>query len=224
MVKKIEEMDFYDLLNLRLDASPKDIENAYLLAIATYHRESLASYGVLDDVERGDILDRIEEAFQILHDPVRKKAYDALVHSGRPEFRERAHFRRTTSRLEIEDASEEERFWDRIKAAVIPSRLRKSGRRGGENGDGQDETGAPENFYYLGDYLRKVRERRGLTREDIAARCELSPAQIESLEEDDSPSLLTGKELLEDLRRYARCLGLDPENGGGSPFSDRFGD
>ncbi|HCS49265.1 MAG TPA: hypothetical protein DIW61_13830, partial [Candidatus Aminicenantes bacterium] len=82
MIKKIEEMDFYELLNLRLDASPKDIENAYLLAVATYHQEGMASYGVLGDVERGLILDKVEEAFQTLRDPAKKKAYDPLVLPG----------------------------------------------------------------------------------------------------------------------------------------------
>jgi curved DNA-binding protein CbpA len=224
MIKKIEEMDFYELLNLRSDASPRDIENAYLLAVATYHRDSLASYGVLGDAERLNILDKIEEAFQTLHDPLRKKDYDALVLPGRPEFRGRAYFRRTTSRLEIEDAAEEENLWDRIKAAVIPSRLRKGGPGGGENGDGQDKPEVPDSFFYYGDYLRKVREKRGLTREDVAARCGLSPAKIESLEEENLSAPLPGKELLEELRRYAKCLGLDPENGQGSPFSDRLDD
>src|SRR4030042_4945924 len=124
MIKKIEEMDFYELLNLRLDASPRKIENACLLANATCHQDSLASYGVLGDAERVDILDRIEEAFQTLHDPLRKREYDALFLPGRPEYRGRAYFRRTTTRLEIEDAAEEEKLWDRIKAAVLPSRLR----------------------------------------------------------------------------------------------------
>jgi curved DNA-binding protein CbpA len=222
MIKKIEDMDFYELLNLRLDASPREIENAYLLAVATYHRDSLASYGVLGDAERGDILDKIEDAFQTLHDPLRKKDYDTLVHPRRPEFRGRAYFRSTTSRLEIEDAAEEENLWDRVKAAVIPSRLRKGVHGDGENGDGQDKPGVPDSFFYYGDYLRKVREKRGLTREDVAARCGLSPAKIESLEEESLPSPLPEKELLEDLRRYARCLGLNPENGRGSPLSDRF--
>ncbi len=159
-----------------------------------------------------------------MSDPLRKKAYNALVLPGRPEYGARAYFRRTTSRLEIEDAAEEENLWDRIKAAVIPSRLRKGAHGDGENGDGQDEPGLPDNFYYFGDYLRKVREKRGLTREDVAARCGLSPAKIESLEEENIPSPLPERVPLEDLKRYARCLGLDPENGRGSPFSDRFGD
>ena len=220
MIKKIEEMDFYDILNLPLYASPKDIENAYLLAVATYHQEGLATYGVLGDLDRGLMLDKVEEAFQTLRDPEKKKAYDPLVLPGHPQFQQRAYFRRSTRRLEIEDASEEERLWDRIKAAVSPASRRGDGYGHGENGDERERL--PEDFYYFGDYLKKVREKRGLSREDIAGRCGISPAQIERLEEETSPSRPHGEELLEGLKLYARCLGLDSENGQSSPFSDRF--
>jgi len=222
MIKKIEEMDFYELLNLRLDASPKDVENAYLLAVATYHQEGLASYGGLGDDDRGLMLDKVEEGFQTLRDPEKRKAYDSVVFSGHPQFQPRASFRRSTRRLEIEDASEEERLWDKIKAAVSPASRRGDGYGHGENGDGQERERLPEDFYYFGDYLKKVREKRGLSREDIAGRCGISPAQIEGLEEETSPSRPQGEELLEGLKLYARCLGLDSENGQSSPFSDRF--
>ena len=222
MIKKIEEMDFYELLNLRLEASPREIENAYLLAVATYHQDGLASYGVLGEAERGDILNRIEEAFQTLHDPLRKREYDALSLPPHPESRARAHFRRTTSRVLIEDAAEDENLWNKIKAAITPSRLRKGTPKDDGNGDGHDRPEIPESFFYYGEYLRRVREKRGLTRDDIAARCGFSPARIESLEEESFPLPPPGNELLEDLKRYARSLGLDPEDGRGSPFSDRL--
>jgi len=45
---------------------------------------------------------------------------------------------------------------------------------------------------------------------------------IESLEEENFLNPLPDKEILENLERYARCLGLDPEDGRGSPFSDRL--
>jgi curved DNA-binding protein CbpA len=222
MIRKIEEMDFYELLNMPLDASPKDIENAYLLAVATYHREGLASYGGLGDVDRRLMLDKVEEAFQTLRDPEKKKAYDPLVLPGHPEFQQRAYFRRSTSRLEIEDASEEERLWDKIKAVLSPPRHRGDGHGHRKNGDEWERERLPQDFYYYGDYLKKVREKRGLSREDIAERCGISPARLESLEEESFPSLSHGEELLEGLKRYAKCLGLDSEKGRGSPFSDRF--
>jgi curved DNA-binding protein CbpA len=222
MIRKIEEMDFYDLLNLPLDASPKDIENAYLLAVAAYHREGLASYGGLGDVDRRLMLDKVEEAFQTLRDPEKKKAYDPLVLPGHPEFQQRAYFRRSTRRLEIEDASEEEKLWGKIKAVLSLPRRRGDGHGHREHGDEWERERLPQDFYYYGDYLKKVREIRGLSREDIAERCGISPVRLESLEEESFPSPSHGEELLEGLKRYAKCLGLDPENGRGSPFSDRF--
>ena len=51
MVKKIEEMDFYEILNLQVDATDQDVRNAYILAVATYHPDALASYGVLSAEE-----------------------------------------------------------------------------------------------------------------------------------------------------------------------------
>jgi len=222
MIKKIEEMDFYEILNLRLDASPKDVENAYLLAVATYHQEGLASYGGLGDLDRGLMLDKVEEAFQTLSNPEKRQAYDSVVLSGHPQFQPRASFRRSTRRLEIEDATEEERLWGKIKAVVNPPWRRGDGRGLGEYGDGQERERLPEDFYYYGDYLKKVREKRGLSREDIAGQCGISPARIESLEEETSPSRPHGEELLESLKLYAKCLGLDSENGQSSPFSDRL--
>jgi ribosome-binding protein aMBF1 (putative translation factor) len=168
------------------------------------------------------MLGRVEEAFQTLRNPEKKKAYDSVVLPGHPQLHQRASFRCSTSRLEIEDASEEERLWDKIKAVVNPPWSRGDGRGHGENGDKRERERLPEDFYYFGDYLKKVREKRGLSRDDIAARCGISAARLELLEEEVSPSRPHGEELLEGLKLYAKCLGLDSENGRGSPFSDRI--
>jgi len=220
MIKKIKELDFYELLNLRTDASPREIENAYLMAVSTYHQEGLASYGALGDLDRGLILDKIEEAFETLRDPEKKGAYDLLVIPGHPELQQRAYFRRSTSKLQIEDASEEVNVWDKIKATARRSWSRKEGREHRQDGYGPERL--PEDFYYYGDYLKKVRERRGISREDIADRCGISPARIELLEQESPPSFPHEEELLEGLKLYAKSLGLGSEKGRASPFSDRL--
>ena len=84
MAKKIEEMDFYEVLNLRLDATGQEVREAYDLAVATYHPDALASYGVLSAEERGEMLDKIEKAFQTLGDAAARKAYDTLILPSRP--------------------------------------------------------------------------------------------------------------------------------------------
>ena len=220
MTKKIETLDFYELLNLRLDASPKDIENAYLLAVATYHQESMASYGALGVKERRLILDKIEEAFQTLRDPEKKKVYDLHLIPHRPEFQQRARLRRSVKKLDIEGVDEGGGFLTKFKAVVGRLWHRRNGHELSRNGNGKEIL--PRDFYYYGDTLKKVRERRGLSREDIAVRCGLSREDIEWLEKESGPPAPVEEEFVEGLRLYAKCLGLDPENKGSSRLSDRL--
>jgi DnaJ-class molecular chaperone len=213
MVKKIEDLDFYEILNLRLDATQIEIENAYLLAMATYHEEAMASYGVLTTRERGLILDRIEDAFQTLADPKTRSAYDAMIASSRPEHKKRAYFRKSTEKLEIEDAEKKEKLWDRFKSAVLPRRLWK--RKDDSNGkkNGKEWENLQKDRYYYGEYLRNVREQRGLTLEEAARTCDISAALLKALEDEDDGALPEGKDRIKLLKAYAGCLGLNPENG-----------
>lgn len=213
MTKKIEGMDFYDLLNLRPDASPKEIENAYLLAMATYHEEGLASYGVLSAEERQLVMERIEAAFQTLANPETKKAYDSSILQTRPEFQQRAYFRKSTDKLEIEDASEEKKFWDRVKSLFTPPWRRKKKGNHKDKQDGKDWLKQESDHYYYGEFLKRVREKRGISLEQIARDCKISLTYLQALEEEDYNALPNGKDLHRLLNRYARCLGLDSENG-----------
>jgi ribosome-binding protein aMBF1 (putative translation factor) len=120
----------------------------------------------------------------------------------------------------IEGTEEEGSFWDRLKAACGRLWRRRNGHEQARNGKGKEIL--PRDFYYYGDYLKKVRERRGLSREDIAVRCGLSLEDIQWLEKENGASLPLDDELLQGLRVYAKCLGLDPENKGGSRPSDRL--
>ncbi len=208
MTKKIEDLDFYELLNLSLDASAGEVEKAYLRAVATYHEEALASYGVLSPGERALILDRIEAAFSTLANPEKRKAYDSMILPSRPEYQKKAFFRKSTIRLEIEDASEEERPWDKIKSLF-------SFRKNRNNRAQEESMGLEANGRYYGEYLKLVRENRGLSREEIARDCDLSVALLEALEEENTSALPKGKDPASLLQLYARALGLDSENSRG---------
>jgi curved DNA-binding protein CbpA len=188
--------------------------------VATYHREGLASSRL--GRRKGGHLDRVEEAFQTLSDPAKKRTYDALVRPGRPDLEQRAHFRQSTRRLQIEDASEKEGLWDKIRSVVRPPRRRTGGDSGAEDGNGRRGEALPDDFHYFGEYLKRVREERKLSREEVAERCGIGSAQLEALEEENAPARPRGKKLTEGLTNYARCLGLGPQNGGEPSVSDRF--
>ncbi len=114
-IKKIGDLNFYEILNLDEDATSKDIEKAYHLGKATYSRDSLAHYSLLSDRERWYILRKIEEAYQNLNDPDKRKVYNLKMRLKNPEKESRTKYRKSTQKLEIEDAEEKKNFWQKIK-------------------------------------------------------------------------------------------------------------
>jgi DnaJ-class molecular chaperone len=114
MIKKIDDWNFYELLNVERTASREEIREAYMAAVETYKPGSLASYSLVDGAEREQILARIEDAYRTLSDPVRKKNYDLALLSHTLDHSPKAPFRQSFQKLEIEEAETKKSFWDRI--------------------------------------------------------------------------------------------------------------
>ncbi len=211
MVKKIEELDFYELLNLTVDATDDDIRSAYNLAIATYQPDSLASYGVLSPEERRLVLDRIEKAFATLGNTDSRKAYNSMILATRPELGERAFFRKSTEKLEIGDGEKEVGLWKRARSLLFPSRAKKKKLERTNEHDRRHWEALRKSHKLHGEYLKWVREERGLTLEDVAQISGLDPGTLRLLEEDETSLLPGGKETYDLARQYARFLGIAAE-------------
>jgi flagellar biosynthesis protein FlhG len=68
--------DLYDVLGLEPGASPEQVERAYRFSLDLYGEGSLATYSLLDPAEAEAERARIQEAYQTLKDPERRRAYD----------------------------------------------------------------------------------------------------------------------------------------------------
>lgn len=66
----------YEVLEISPDASPTQIREAYLRVKATYGKDSVALYTLIDPNEREQMLRQIEEAYLTLSDERRRKDYD----------------------------------------------------------------------------------------------------------------------------------------------------
>jgi curved DNA-binding protein CbpA len=115
MLKTIEDWNYYELLSVERTASQDEIWEAYQAALATYKDGSLALYGLVSEAERGAVLDRVQEAFQTLRDPDKRKAYDLALLRHAPYVPPKAPFRRSAGRIEIEEAPPKRSFWARLK-------------------------------------------------------------------------------------------------------------
>src|SRR4051812_35720846 len=70
------DVSYYDLLDIASDASPQEVREAYIRSKATYARDNLALYSLVNTEEREEALKKIEEAYFILSHPEKRKQYD----------------------------------------------------------------------------------------------------------------------------------------------------
>jgi len=115
MIKRIEDWNYYELLNVERTASKEEIFEGYQAALATYNADSLASYGLVTEDERRLIMERIQEAYQTLRDPERKKTYDLSLLKHSFYYSPKAPFRRSVGKIEIEEAARKPGRWERIR-------------------------------------------------------------------------------------------------------------
>ena len=119
MLKRIEDWNYYELLSVERTASQDEIWEGYQAALATYRDGSLALYGLVSEAEREAILGRVQEAFQTLRDPDKRKEYDLALLRRAPYFPPQAAFRKSVGKLEIEEAPARKTLWARIKRLFV---------------------------------------------------------------------------------------------------------
>ena len=78
-MKKYEELNHYETLEIPIGASFFEISQAYKDALSIYSEDSLITYSFFDDSERDIILKKIEKAFLTLIDPIKRGTYDRML-------------------------------------------------------------------------------------------------------------------------------------------------
>lgn len=70
------EGDLYEILGLEPGASREQIERAYRFSLEMYREGALATYSLLEPAEVEVQRARVQEAYAVLGDPDRRRAYD----------------------------------------------------------------------------------------------------------------------------------------------------
>ena len=75
-MRNFEELNYYEILEISIDASPFKIKRAYKNALEVYGKNSLLTYSLFSEEERVNILRRIEDAYNTLIDKSKRTAYN----------------------------------------------------------------------------------------------------------------------------------------------------
>lgn len=82
LARIIEELDYYQILDLRRDAGSREVKRAYHTSSRTFHPDANRHLdGELGEASKV-IAKRITEAYAVLRDPRRRQAYDRRLEGG----------------------------------------------------------------------------------------------------------------------------------------------
>jgi DnaJ-class molecular chaperone len=200
-MKKLNDLNFYELLEVAFDASPFEIHHAYKEMSQLYHEDSLASYSFFSGEEREEILAKLNEAYSTLMDEKKRSPYDQLL-IERGILDEEKQYQRDRKQLSLMPNSKHPRadtalrIRDRLKTIVSSNPVIQ-------------EILAHDAI--SGSDLKKIRDELRVSLEEIAETVKVRMVYLHAIEEDQfekAPSRIFLKGF---LRAYAQYIGLDAD-------------
>ena len=82
MAKPLDNQNYYQILDVPYKATAAEIQRAYEAAKKLHQEDALMNSSPFDTSERGRILDKIEEAYQVLNNPIKRKQYNGALTSS----------------------------------------------------------------------------------------------------------------------------------------------
>lgn len=207
MIKRIEDMNFYELLEVSPGANSTEIHRAYERVRRVYDPNSIALYSLFSPEETAVIHQRIEEAYRTLVYEANRKKYDAELRLSEPQ---------QTQPLPISPAGLAGGYQPRVtphsenrRAPSPPQNQRPEPAAL----PAQDDISPVSAFIaeFTGPVIRVLREQRKLTIKNIADMTKLGSRFIEFIEEENYQKLPARPYLRGFLVLYARALGYEPE-------------
>ncbi len=198
---KFEELTYYEILEVPINASTFEIRQAYKEALSIYGPDSTISYSFFVEEERKDILKRVEDAFATLMDEKNRTQYDQqLIAEKRidPSQLKKGKQKKPTPI-----------FAGKMDGQATVSKVIKEKIRGDDIKEISGEILAQEMI--SGNDLRRVRETVGIGISDIFEVTRITSSILEAIENDDIKALPSDVYLKNFLRAYAELFKLNAE-------------
>lgn len=207
MLKKIEDMNYYELLEVSPRATAQEVHKAYERIRRIYDPNSIALYSLFSPEETEKIRTRIEEAYRTLIYDENRREYDRTLRNmpdlpplGQPHPRTFAAPDPAAPPLEqprqTAPSAAAPRPVPQTPAAVVQEPLKPV------PGDVTELTGSA---------LKMLREQRGLSVQNVADTTKMSARYLESIEEESYRKLPARPYLRGFLVLYAKALGYEPD-------------
>ncbi|MDH4161711.1 MAG: helix-turn-helix domain-containing protein [Nitrospirota bacterium] len=208
MLKKIEDMNHYELLEVSPRATAQEIHKAYERIRKIYDPNSIALYSLFSPEETEIIRQRIEDAYRTLIYDENRRAYDLSLRSL-PDALPPDHPRQRTFATPLPPSP-------RTEPVRTPEPHHQDPRpvpHAPETAAAQEPLrSAPADITeFTGPMLKMLREQRGLSVQNIADITKMSTRYIESIESENYQKLPARPYLRGFLVIYTKAVGYEPD-------------
>jgi hypothetical protein len=220
MIKKIEDLNYYELLEISPQATPQEIHKAYERIRRVYEPNSMALYSLFSPEETAAITQRIEEAYRTLEYEDNRKRYDEML-KEREELPDlpplpseplySPHSVQPTLSLPFEDrplAAQQPPVMQPVMQPVPQPAPQPAPPKFAHEPLTHVSQFIAE---FTGSAIRMLREQNNLTVRHIADRTKVGARYIEHIEEEDYAKLPARAYIRGFLMLYAKALGCEPE-------------
>ena len=213
MIKKIEDLTYYELLEINTDASSQDIHRAYERIRKIYEPNSIALYSLFSAEETASINKRIEDAYRTLVYEETRKRYDALLRQkhqpaapvAQPPADKRYQTQPLQPALSLEADNRSLKNAGPPQEPVLPPIPMQAVIM-------PTPQPLPATITeFTGSVLKALREQRNLTVRAVADMTKLGTRYIEFLEAENFSKLPARAYIRGFLSLYAKALGYEPE-------------
>lgn len=203
--------NYYEILEIPEEASPEEIHKGYVRAKNAYSQDSLALYSLMSPEECNEILNLIEEAYTILSEPNKRRQYDAARGLNTHESH-RVVSREATSGFHAgaDDHSISKRNVNTPQNSM--TKIVAQNRFSLEyKVDANFEKEIEQATEFTGDFLKKIREYKGVELNRMADMTKVSKTYIRNIEEEAFEKLPASVYVRGFVYQYAKSLKLNPE-------------
>ena len=201
IMKSLNGLNYYEVLQIPVDASFLEIKRAYRDSLSIYSEDSLATYSMFSSDEREIILKKIEKAFLTLIDENKRAAYDKkLVDTGRIEASYVNTDKKTPTHLfHTNTSTDEHNLTERVRQRSMQEDFRRL----------SNEILSKEMI--SGSDLKKLRKTVGIELSEIDMVTKISVIVLRSIEENQLENLPADIYLKNFLKSYAEILQIDSQ-------------
>lgn len=201
-----ERKNYYEVLEIETNATPAQIEQAYLRSRNAYSGDSVALYSLMTRDECEFFLGQIEEAYSVLGFPEKRKEYDRIRGFNQSGFAPIADTPAPKSEMQYEDFGS-----NLIEAKVSKITAQKKFGLDYTENDEMDQKIA-NCTEYTGQFLKQIREYKNVPIERMAEMTRISKTHLQALEDENLAKLPAEVYVRGYVYQYAKVLKLNPEN------------